>query len=71
LKFGKGTSSSLAEDPVDTSGIEPKCREDPLQFSDVVTSEHLVAVVQEAVAETEPGFDEGRPGLRSTDTVNP
>jgi hypothetical protein len=71
LELGKGSMSAVAEDPVDTTRIEPEPAQPLLHLGDVVSVQHRAATVQKPVPQAEAGFDEARPCLVVTDAVNP
>jgi len=63
--FGVGTKQ-----PVHPPGVEAERTEASLQRSHVVPPQHRLALVQEAVTEAVPRFDEGRPCLGPTYAVS-
>jgi hypothetical protein len=71
LEVGQGARGAVAEYPVDPARIEAQGAQALLQVGHVVTPLHRRAPVQEAVAQPEPGLDQGVPRLLAADAVHP
>ena len=71
LELAERPHRGVAEDAVDPAGVEAQRAQALLQLGDVVTAQHGGPAVQEAVAEPETGLDQGVPGLRPADAVDP
>ena len=71
LELGQRAGGVVTEDAVLTAGVETEGIEPALQLEDVVAAEHGGAAVEQAVAEAVAALDEGRPGLRTADPVDP
>jgi hypothetical protein len=71
LKFAEGGRRQVTEDPVDPAGVETQCAQPLLQLSDIVASDHGGSAVQETVTQSSACFDQRRPGLWTTDAVDP
>ena len=71
LELSQPRCCPASEDPVDASYVETESREPPLQLGDVVTAQHELAVVEEAVTELEARLDKSRPGLRPASRIDP
>jgi len=71
LEFTEGGGGQVAEDPVDSAGVETQCAQPLLQLSDVIASDHRGSAVQETIAQSPARLDQGRPRLWTTDTVDP
>jgi hypothetical protein len=63
LEVDEGLRGALAEDAVNSSGVESKGAELALEISDVVTAQRGRAVVQQPVAEREAGLHQPVPRL--------
>jgi hypothetical protein len=70
LEVPQGLVGERSEDAVDPAGIEAEAPEHALKGGDVVAPQHAAAVIEQAVAETTPGFDQGVPGLRTAHAVD-
>jgi hypothetical protein len=71
LEVTEGGRGEVAEDPVDPAGIEAQGTEPLLQLGHVIASDHGGSAVQETVAQSPARLDQGRPGLWTTDAVDP
>jgi hypothetical protein len=71
LKLENGPLSVLAEDAVDTTGVEPQRAQAALEVGDVVASERGRGVVEQPVGEAVAGFDQRAPRLGPADAVDP
>ena len=71
LEVAQGLHGGVPEDAVHAPGIEAEGAQALLELGDVVTPEHRGPAIEEAVAQPEPGLDQGAPGLRAADAVDP
>ncbi len=71
LEVGQGLGAELTEDAVHPSGVEAEGGEASLQVSDVVAAQHGPTEIEEPVSQSQPGFDQGRPGLGAAHAVDP
>ena len=62
LKVHHGADGVVSVDRVHSAGVETECREATLQLTDVVSSEHPVPSIEEAITESVSGFDQSVPG---------
>ena len=66
-----GRRGGVTEDAVHPAGVEPEAAQALLELGHVVAPQHGRAPVQEAVAQPKTGLDQGVPGLRAADAVDP
>jgi len=71
LEFTEGGRGQVAEDPVDPTGVEAQGTKPLLQLSDIIASNHGGSAVQEAITQSPACLDQRRPGLWTTDAVDP
>ena len=69
LELGDRGMGVVAEDPVDTSWIEPKPAQPPLHFGDVVSLQHRATTIKESITETKASLDKARPSLVAANTL--
>ena len=71
LELTERGRGEVPEDPVDPAGVESEGTEALLQLSNVIASDHRSSPVQEAVAQAPACLDQRRPGLWTTDAIDP
>ena len=71
LELIEGPYGGVPEDPVDPARVEAQRAQALLQLRHVVAPQHGSPAVQEAVTDPKTGFDQGVPGLRAADAVDP
>jgi hypothetical protein len=71
LELTERGRGEVSEDPVDPASVEAEGTEALLQLSNVIASDHRSSPIQEAVAQAPACLDQGRPGLWTTDAIDP
>jgi hypothetical protein len=60
----------IAEDPIDSTGIEAKLAEPALNIGHVIALQHGDTPIEESVTEAKTCLYQARPGLPTANTVN-
>ncbi len=71
LELTERGRGEVSEDPVDPARVESEGTQALLQLSNVIASDHRSSPIQEAVAQAPACLDQRRPGLWTTDPIDP